>query len=69
MTTRSPDLTTIVGGLSLLAVGTLLLLDTTGVLTLGITGAVSILLTAIGAVVVASGIARTRRRPVEPPAA
>jgi len=69
MTTRSQDITTVVAGLSLLVVGTLLLLDTTGVLTLGVTGAVSILLTAIGAVVVASGIARTRRRPMEPPAA
>jgi len=56
------DLTTLVAGVALIAVGTLLLLDTQDVISLGITGAVSSLLTAVGAVVVASGIARTRRR-------
>jgi len=56
------DLTTLVAGVALIAVGTLLLLDTQDVISMGITGAVSSLLTAVGAVVVASGIARTRRR-------
>lgn len=59
-----PDLSlsTLVAGIALMAIGTLLLLDTLEVLELGLTGAISSLLVAAGAVVVASGIARTRRR-------
>lgn len=64
------DVSTVVAGVVLTAVGTLLLLDTLDVLSLGMTGAMSSILTAVGLVVVASGIDRTRRRrdPESPPA-
>jgi hypothetical protein len=62
MPTRDLDLTSLVAGVALAIVGALLLLDATDTLDLGIVGAASAVLAAIGATVVASGVARARRR-------
>jgi len=56
----SPHLPTLVAGLALTALGTLFLLDTADVLTLHLSAVWPLLLGALGAVVLAAGLAGRR---------
>ncbi len=60
--TRSPDLTSLVGGIVLFALGLLLALDSESVIDLSLAYLWPALLAAVGAILLASGI-RRRRRP------
>ena len=55
-----PDLTSLVAGASILAVGVVLLLDATGTLDLRLSGFVPLACASIGAILVASGMTRPR---------
>jgi hypothetical protein len=55
-----PDLTSIVAGLSILALGVVLLLDASGTLDLRLGGFVPLACGAIGATLLASGMTRPR---------
>ena len=60
--TRSPDLTSLVGGIVVFALGLLLVLESESVIDLGLAYLWPVLLAAAGAILLASGI-RRRRRP------
>ena len=55
-----PDLTSLVAGGSILAVGVVLLLDAEGTLDLRLSGFVPLACAAIGAILLASGMTRPR---------
>ena len=55
-----PDLTSLVAGAAILAVGVILLLDAEGTLDLRLSGFVPLACAAIGAILVASGMTRPR---------
>ena len=55
-----PDLTSLVAGLGILAVGVVLLLDATGALDLRLSGFAPLACAAIGATLLASGMTRPR---------
>jgi hypothetical protein len=57
---RSPDLTSVVGGIAVLALGVLLLLDASGTLDLRFGVLAPVACAAMGAILLASGMTRPR---------
>ncbi len=60
---RSPNLTSLVAGLSVVALGVLVVLNADGSLDLGFAYMGPALVAALGAILLASGLAARRRRP------
>jgi hypothetical protein len=61
MARRPAELTSLIGGLAIAALGTLLLLDEQDVIRLGFDYLAPAVLATVGAILVASGLSRSRR--------
>ena len=59
--TRTTDLTSLVAGLAIAGLGTLLLLDESGAIELGFAYLAPAVCATLGAILVASGVSRSRR--------
>jgi hypothetical protein len=62
MTARRPELTSLVAGLAIVALGGLMLLDDLGEIHLGFAWLAPAVTATLGAILVASGVSRSRRR-------